>query len=81
MEVASTLCARGLQVTVVDLVPHLRRLLGPGLTDMVCTRARERGVRLLVADSDVRLQGSPVRAVLLDGSRRIEADLVVTAAA
>lgn len=79
MEVASTCADRGLQVTVVDRDPPLRRLLGAWLADLVVESARERGVRFVLAPGGVEIFGHPEIAGVDCGSRRLSADLVVSA--
>lgn len=78
MEVASTLRAHGLAVTVIDRDPPLRRLLGDWLADLVVGVAVAAGVRFVRAGGDVRLVGDPVSAVDAGGDLH-EADLVVSA--
>ena len=79
MEVASTCADWGLAVTVVDRDPPLRRLLGAWLADLVVKSARERGVRFVVAPDGVELFGHPEVAGVDRGSRRLTADVVVSA--
>lgn len=47
MELASACVARGVAVTVIDVDPPLRRILGPFLSDAIRARAEEHGVRIL----------------------------------
>ena len=79
MEVASTLRAHGLSVTVVDREPPLRRLLGDWLAGMAVTRARQAGVRIELAPDGVELSGDPVGGVTLGPGRELRADIVVSA--
>ena len=78
MEVASTLRAHGLSVTVVDRDPPLRRLLGPWLSDLVVATAAAAGVSFVRAEGDVSLVGDPVSGVDVAGTLH-QADLVVSA--
>ena len=80
MEIASACVAAGVDVTVVDTEPPLRRLLGTYLSEQIAERAAQRGVRLLQAEGPVRLAGNPVCAVTLPDGSRLSADLVVTCA-
>lgn len=80
MEIASTLTALGITVTVVDREPPLRRLVGRWLSDLIVERARRAGVRFVLSPGDVRLEGSPVTGVSYGAGERITADLTVTAA-
>lgn len=59
MEVASTCADRGLDVTVVDRDPPLRRLLGGWLCTLVAEAAAERGVKFVLAADGVTLLGRP----------------------
>ncbi|CCH88416.1 FAD-dependent pyridine nucleotide-disulphide oxidoreductase [Modestobacter italicus] len=80
MEVASTARALGKEVTVVDLALPLDRLLGTVVGGYVRSVATQAGVRIVVTDGGVRLQGAPTPTgvQLVDGTR-LEADLVVSA--
>lgn len=81
MEVASTCIDLGLQVTVVDRDPPLRRLVGRWLADIVVQRAKDRGVRFVLASDGVELLGgSRITGVDCGQGRRLDADVVVTAA-
>ncbi len=80
MEIASTLRDRGLDVTVVDREPPLRRSLGSWLAELVVAKATERGVHFVLAPDGVALLGDPVSAVQLGPhGRRIDAGLVISA--
>ncbi|GAA2313070.1 FAD-dependent oxidoreductase [Streptomyces hawaiiensis] len=77
MEVASTCRALGLEVTVVDLVPPLLRLLGPWLADLAVAAARDHGIRVRVSPDGVDvLDEHRVRC----GESVLEADVIVCAA-
>lgn len=81
MEVASTLRKQGLDVTVIDRDPPLRRLLGAWLADLVVAAAVEAGVRFVLAPDGVELVGDPVGAVTWGPgpNERLPADLVISA--
>ncbi|QDZ13599.1 NAD(P)/FAD-dependent oxidoreductase [Humibacter ginsenosidimutans] len=79
MEVASTLRHHGLEVTVVDMEPPLRRLLGPWLAEYVTKAALEHGVRLVISEGGVVLEGDPISGVRLGNGEFIAGDLVVSA--
>ena len=79
MEVASTLVRLGLQVTVVDRDPPLRRLIGPYLAELIVEAAVQAGLTVLTAPDGVQLSGSPVSGVLTAEHGALEADLVVSA--
>lgn len=80
MEVASAAAERGLEVSVVDTEPPLRRLLGPYLSERLAARAAARGVRTRQVAGPVGLVGDPVDGVALPDGRTLRADLVVTCA-
>ncbi|QFR01687.1 NAD(P)/FAD-dependent oxidoreductase [Streptomyces phaeolivaceus] len=84
MEIASTCCALGKQVTVVDIAPPLDALVGPYMGAVVRELAEQAGVVLAVADKVTLLAGSDTDpypcAVSTGDGRRFEADVVVTAA-
>lgn len=79
MEVASTLRHHGLAVTVVDMEPPLRRLLGPWLAEYVSRSARDEGVEFVVSEGGVVLEGDPISGVRLGDGGFIGADLVISA--
>lgn len=80
MEVVSAAAARGLDVTVVDTEPPLRRLLGSYLSDRLSAHAAARGVRVRQVAGAVGLAGDPVHGVVLPDGGTLTADLVVTCA-
>ncbi|HZB21455.1 MAG TPA: FAD-dependent oxidoreductase [Blastococcus sp.] len=80
MEIASTACALGRDVTVVDLAPPLDRLLGTAVGGHVRSVAERAGVRFVLTRGGVRLLGTPFpSAVETADGQRLEADLVVSA--
>ena len=76
MEVATTCRALGLDVTVVDLVPPLLRLLGPWLADLAVAAARDYGIHVRVAPDGVEIAGEHY---LRCGESVLEADVIVCA--
>ncbi len=77
MEAASTARALGLEVTVVDVLPHLERQFGPILAAHMTAAARERGVSLVHSPAGVHIEDAS-RVTLGDG-RTLVADLVLSA--
>lgn len=77
LEVVSACVARDIPVTVVDVDPPLRRILGPFVSEAITTRAEEHGVRV-VTGGPVTLAGDPVSGVRLADGTVLTADLVVT---
>ncbi|MFD5593966.1 NAD(P)/FAD-dependent oxidoreductase [Streptomyces griseorubiginosus] len=76
MEIATTCRTLGLDVTVIDLVPPLLRLLGPWLADLAVAAARDHGIRVRVAPDGVDVLGEHrVRC----GDSVLEADVIVCA--
>ncbi|WP_280493370.1 NAD(P)/FAD-dependent oxidoreductase [Nocardia asiatica] len=80
MEVASACVARGVAVTVIDVDPPLRRILGPFLSDVIRARAEEHGVRIVQTPRLVTLADDPICGVILGDGSVSTADLVVTCA-
>ena len=79
MEVASACAARDIAVTVVDIDPPLKRLLGPFLSDAIVARAAAASVEFVQAQSPVALTGDRVVGIEI-ADRILTADLVVTCA-
>ncbi|WP_206508317.1 FAD-dependent oxidoreductase [Rhodococcus sp. BGS-1C] len=79
MEIASACVARDIAVTVVDVDPPLKRLLGPFLSDAIVARARAASVEFVQAESPVALTGDRVVGIEI-ADRGLTADLVVTCA-
>jgi len=80
MEVASACVHSGVPVTVVDVEPPLRRLLGPYLSELALDRARTAGVAVRLDPGGVTLLGDPVAGVRFGDGTELRADLVVTCA-
>lgn len=80
MEIASTAQSLGLEVTVIDMIPHLVRQFGPFLAEHMTASARARGVKLVVAPSGVTfVEGRPITAVRTGTGELYEADIVISA--
>ncbi|WP_086837996.1 NAD(P)/FAD-dependent oxidoreductase [Amycolatopsis kentuckyensis] len=77
LEVVSACVARDIPVTVVDVDPPLRRVLGPFVSEAITTRAGEHGVRVVVG-GPAALTGDPVDGVRLADGTVLTADVVVT---
>ncbi len=80
LEVASALCTRGAEVTVVESQPRLlARAFPPHMSEYVAAAHRRRGVSLVTGRGVRELHGRQGRiaAVELDDGTRIECDLVV----
>lgn len=78
LEIASACVARDIPVTVVDVDPPLRRILGPLVSEAITTRAEEHGVRVVVTGGPATLTGDPVDGVRLADGTVLTADLVVS---
>ncbi|MER7480269.1 FAD-dependent oxidoreductase [Streptomyces sp. NPDC126510] len=79
MEIASTCRTLGLEVTVVDRDPPLRRVLGPVLAEVIASAAPEHGVVLRTVPCGVRLVGThTLEGVDADGYV-LTADVIVSA--
>ncbi len=78
-EVAASLRLMGLEVTVVEPLPTpLHRVLGPELGRVVEAMHRDHGVRFVLGEGVARFEGSGrAEAVVTEGGRRLEGDLVV----
>lgn len=80
LELAATCRQLGLDVTVVDREPPLRRSLGRTLGDLVAEAARDNGVDLRIADGDAELiVDDRVRGLQTASGQELLADVVVTA--
>ena len=67
-------------MVVVDQQPPLRRQLGPYLSNLFARAATASGVTLVCDPAGVRLRGSGTPVVELADGRRLEGDVVLTAA-
>lgn len=81
LEAAAGLAARGMQTTVIHLMPTLmERQLDPNAAYLLQKEIEKRGIEVLVGANTSAIVGdSRVEAVLLEGGRRLPADLVVMA--
>jgi NADPH-dependent 2,4-dienoyl-CoA reductase/sulfur reductase-like enzyme len=81
MEIASTCRALGLDVTLVDREPPLRRVLGEYLARLLTEAALDAGVRVQVSHGNAELLGTDhIQGVRLADGRELHADVVITAA-
>ena len=81
MEIASTCRALGLDVTLVDREPPLRRVLGEYLGRLLTEAALDAGVRVQVSHGNAELLGTDhIHGVRLGDGRELHAELVITAA-
>lgn len=80
MEVASACVRRGIAVTVIDMEPPLRAVLGEYMSGLIGQMAADHGIRFIQAGGPVRLVGNPVRGVALPNNVTLTADVVVTCA-
>lgn len=78
LEVVSACVARNIPVTVVDVDPPLRRVLGPFVSEAITARAEEHGVRVVLTGGPATLTGDPVDGVRLAEGAVLTADVVVT---
>ena len=81
MEIASTCRGLGLDVTVIDREPPLRRLVGEYLGRLLTEAALDAGVRVQVSHGNAELLGTDrIHGVRLADGRELHAELVITAA-
>lgn len=76
LEMATAAASAGLRVTVVDVDPPLRRLLGEHLASALCEQAATLGITF--RRSGAVLLGDPVHGVRLDDGEELAADVVVS---
>jgi 3-phenylpropionate/trans-cinnamate dioxygenase ferredoxin reductase component len=79
MEIASTCTSLGLDVTVIDRDPPLRRLLGIWLSELVVAKAEAAGVRFIKSDNGVRLLGDVHVSGVAFGDVTLQSDVVISA--
>jgi 3-phenylpropionate/trans-cinnamate dioxygenase ferredoxin reductase component len=79
MEIASTCTSLGLDVTVIDRDPPLRRLLGIWLSELVVAKAEAAGVRFIKSDNGVRLLGDVHVSGVAYGDVTLKSDVVISA--
>jgi 3-phenylpropionate/trans-cinnamate dioxygenase ferredoxin reductase subunit len=79
MEIASTCTSLGLDVTVIDRDPPLRRLLGVWLSELVVAKAEAAGVRFIKSDNGVRLLGDVRVSGVAYDDVTLQSDVVISA--
>lgn len=79
MEIASTCSSLGLDVTVIDRDPPLRRLLGVWLSELVVAKAEAAGVRFIKSDNGVRLLGDVHVSGVAYDDVTLQSDVVISA--
>ncbi len=81
LEVAETLHALGLEVTIMDLLPSLFSRADAEVSEAIETHLREHGiaVRLDERITDIERRAGRIKCIVTDGGERIETDLVVMA--
>ncbi|WP_213576668.1 FAD-dependent oxidoreductase [Rhodococcus sp. USK13] len=79
MEIASTCSKLGLDVTVIDRDPPLRRLLGAWLSAVVVAEAESAGVRFVRAVDGVRILGDGEVLGVGYGDTELRAEVVISA--
>ena len=80
LEMAENLTARGIAVSVVEMAEQVMPALDHDMGVYVADHLAEKGVQVIVNDSVVRLEGSPlVTKVTLKSGTEIHADFVVMA--
>jgi NADPH-dependent 2,4-dienoyl-CoA reductase/sulfur reductase-like enzyme/rhodanese-related sulfurtransferase len=78
LETAEALKRRGLEVTVVELLPQVLPPFDPDMAAFVAHQLESQGVRLILADGIKAFRGSPaVDTVLLQSGREVPADMVI----
>ena len=81
MEIASSCRSLGLDVTVVDREPPMRRQLGAHLSQHLTAAAIRAGVRIETSPGNVELLGrARIEGARLADGRKLHAQLVITAA-
>lgn len=81
LEAAAGLSAQGMKVTVIHLMPHLmERQLDQSAGFLLQSELEKRGIEILCGANTKEILGDgKVEAVMLDGGRKIAADMVVMA--
>jgi len=77
LEAAEAFSKRGLDVTLVEMLPQVLPLFDPEMADFMARQLRDKGINLILGDGIQSLRGSPVDTVLLKSGREVPADLVV----
>lgn len=80
IEAVEALIKRGIQVTLIELAPHILPQMDVEMTSMLARHLKEQGVDVIVGDAVAGYQGDGrVARVQLKGGRIIGCDLVVSA--
>lgn len=80
MELAESFSINGMQVTMVELAPHVMPTLDTEMSEELEKYLREQKVRIVTGESAVRFDGSPlVNKVILKSGKELAADFVVMA--
>ncbi|HWR41987.1 FAD-dependent oxidoreductase [Sporomusa sp.] len=80
LEMAENLTARGIAVTIVELAQHVIPALDQDVAIYLEDHLKEKGIAVVVNDSVVHMEGSPlVNKVVLKSGRELVADVVVMA--
>lgn len=77
LEAAEALAARGLKVSIVELLPQVLPPFDADMAAYMAERLRARGIELVLADGLASFNGSPVTSVVLKSGREIPADLII----
>ncbi|HVO29651.1 MAG TPA: FAD-dependent oxidoreductase [bacterium] len=77
LETAEALHARGLEVTVVEMLPQVLPPFDADVADLVARHLESHGVRLVLGDGLREVRGAPAHAVVLQSGREIPADVVI----
>ncbi len=80
MELSETFSKRGINVTLVELAPHVMPTLDSEMSEELEKYLRDQKVTIITEDSAVRFEGSPlVNKVILKSGRELETDFVIMA--
>ncbi|MBC8016139.1 MAG: FAD-dependent oxidoreductase [Sporomusaceae bacterium] len=80
LEMAENLIARGVAVSVVEMAQQVMPALDHDIGIYVADHLVEKGVQVIVGNSVIRLEGSPLGTkVILNSGKEIDADFVVMA--
>lgn len=78
LEAAEALKRRGLQVTIVEMLPQVLPPLDPEMAMYVAAQLQSKGVELILSDGIREFRGAPAaREVVLQSGRTVPADLVI----
>ena len=80
LEMAENLITRGIHVRIVELAEHVMPALDRDIAVYLEDYLREKGVEVIVSDSVIRLEGTPlINKVVLKSGQELNADFVVMA--